>query len=81
MVIREFQLGKNGLTENFLENLRNSFKKSKSVKISVLRSCCRDKKELKEISEKIVDSLGKNYTFKTIGYTINLKKWRKDVRE
>ena len=53
------------------------FKKYDNVKISVLKSCCRDKKELKKISEEIVDKLGKHYTTKNIGYVIVLKKWRK----
>ena len=80
MVIKEIQLGKNGLTENFLKNLKNRFNKASNVKISVLSSFCRDKKELKEINSKILEFLGKNYTSKVIGYTFNLKKWRKEVR-
>lgn len=79
MAFREIQLGKNGLTRNFLRTLKTYFEKFKDVKISVLRSCCRDKKELKEISEKILNFLGKNYTAKLIGYTINVKKWRREV--
>jgi len=74
------QLGKAGVTENFIMTLKNHFKKSNNVKVSVLRSCCRDKKELKEIAEEILEKLGKNYTTKTIGYTIAIKKWRKPVR-
>lgn len=81
MVIRQLQLGKNGLTESFIENLKLIFEKGNNVKISVLKSCCRNKEELNEISEKILNSLGKNYTAKIIGYTINLKKWRKQVRD
>jgi len=80
-IIKEIQLGKNGLTENFLNNLRNRFNKAKNVKVSVLSSFCRDKKELKDINQKILDFLGKNYTSKVIGYTLNVKKWRKEVKE
>jgi RNA-binding protein YhbY len=75
--LREMQLGKNGLTESFIENLKSNFKNCSSVRISVLRSCCRDKKELEEIKNRILEALGKNYTARTIGYTIALKKWRK----
>ena len=81
MVIRELQLGKNKITENFLENLKRQFERVNNIKISVLRSCCRDKKELEELTKEILKHLGKNYTARTIVYTINLKKWRKDVRE
>lgn len=78
--IKQIQLGKNGLTENFIETLKTYFKNCKNVRISMLKSSTRDKKEAREISEKILEKLGKNYTAKTIGFTIVLKKWRKDVR-
>ena len=39
-----------------------------------------DKETQLYISEKIIENLGKNYTAKTIGFTIVLKKWRRDVR-
>jgi len=74
------QMGKNGITDNFISSLKNSFRKHDNVKISVLKSCCRDKKELKKVSEEILDKLGKNYTAKTIGYTIAIKKWRKEIK-
>ncbi len=79
-VVKRIQLGKKGFTDNFLETLRDHFKKYQNVKVSVLKSSTRDRQELKEISEKILDGLGKNYTSRIIGYTIVLKKWRKPVR-
>ncbi len=78
--LAKIQLGKSGVTDNFILTLKNHFKKYRNVKISVLRSCCRDKKELKELSNEILKKLGKHYTAKTIGYTIAIKKWRKPVR-
>jgi len=75
--VANMQLGKQGLTENFLKTLRDHFKKFENVKISVLKSCCRDKKELKNISNEILEKLGKHYTTRNIGYTIIVKKWRK----
>ncbi len=80
-ITKEIQLGKNGITEGFMDSLKNHFIKSQNVKISVLRSFCRDKKELEEIKNKILAELGKNYTARTIGYTIALKKWRKAREE
>jgi len=76
----QIQLGKQGITENFIETLKSYFKKHDNVKISVLKSYCRDKDELKKISKDILNKLGENYTAKTIGYTIAIKKWRKPVR-
>ena len=80
-VIREIQLGKNGLTESFIGNLKHHFDKTKNVKISVLKSCCRDREELKKINEEILEKLGNNYTSRIIGYTIVVKKWRRDMRK
>lgn len=74
------QLGKQGVTENFIETLRHYFKSHENVKISVLKSATRDREELKKNSEEILDGLGKNYTARIIGFTIVVKKWRRDVR-
>jgi len=76
--IRQMQLGKNGITEGFMCNLKHHFDTCKNVKISVLRSCCRDRKELKEIGDKILKELGIHYTIRIIGYTIVVKKWRQE---
>ena len=80
-IVREIQLGKSGVTESFIENLKNQFNKTQNVKISVLRSCCRDKSELDNIKNNILEHLGKNYTARAIGYTLALKKWRKEQKE
>lgn len=79
--IRQMQLGKNGLTENFICNLKHHFDNTKNVKISVLRNCCRDREELKKINDEILQKLGNNYTSRIIGYTIVIKKWRRDMRQ
>ncbi len=78
--LKKIQLGKKGLTDNFIETLKVHFKTHLNVKISVLKSSTRDKEELKEISNKILEGLGKNYSSKIIGYTLVLKKWKKPVR-
>jgi RNA-binding protein YhbY len=78
--IRQMQLGKNGLTEGFMCNLKHHFDSTKNVKISVLKSCCRDREELKKINEEILDKLGKNFNSRIIGYTIVVKKWRREMR-
>ena len=80
MTIRQTQLGKKGLTDNFVSSLKKHFEKVQNVKITVLKSLCRNRQELKELSEIIIDKLGRNYTKKIIGYTIVIKKWRKAKR-
>ena len=74
------QLGKQGITDNFIETLENHFKKNKNVKVSVLKSAGHDKIKVKKFSEEILERLGNHYTARVIGFTIVLKKWRKSVR-
>lgn len=80
-VMRNIQIGKNGITENFIASLRNQFNDCNNVRISVLRSARENKDDVRKISEEILDKLGKNFTARTIGFTIILKKWRKAQRE
>ncbi len=74
------QLGKNGVTPNFIETLKLHFKNHNVVRISVLKSGTRDKEQLSEWSGQILDALGNNFTSKKIGYTLIVKKWRKPVK-
>ncbi len=76
----QVQLGKQGISENFIGTLKSHFDKCKNVKISVLKSVRKNKLQVKEFSEEILEKLGKNYTARVIGFTIFVKKWRKDVR-
>ena len=78
--IGKIQLGKNGVTENFIKCLESLFKNHKDVKIHVLKSATRNREEIKKHSEEIVKKLGKNYTAKIIGFTIMIKKWRKNIK-
>lgn len=85
MVIGNIQLGKKGVTDNFILTLVNQFKKYGIIKIHVLKNA-RDsgkqgKKDVKKYSEKLLKILGPKYTSKIIGFTIVLKKWRKARRE
>jgi RNA-binding protein YhbY len=78
--IGHMQLGKQGITENFIGTLKHHFDKNKNVKVSVLRNAGHDKQKVKEYSEQILEKLGNNYTSRVIGFTIFFKKWRKPVR-
>jgi len=79
-IIGQVQLGKKGLTDNFIDTLKNQFNNCKNVRISVLKNLGRDSKKVQELSEEILEKLGKNYTTKIIGFTIIVKKWRRLVR-
>jgi RNA-binding protein YhbY len=74
------QLGKNGITDGFIETLKNAFKKHDSVKVSLLKSATRDRKEAEETAKNLCKALGKHYTSNILGFTIFLKKWRKIPR-
>lgn len=76
----EIQIGKNGITENFIESLKNNFKTHTSVRISVLKSAGHEKEKIREMAEEILGELGRNYNARIIGFTIVIKKWRKIVR-
>ena len=77
MLIRQMQLGKQGITENFINSLKNQFKNSQVMKISVLKSATRDRGEIIKIKDELLENLGKNFTARIIGFTIILRKWRK----
>lgn len=81
MAVAFVQLGKQGITDNFVETLKNYFKKYENVKVSVLKGAGHERKKIKEYSDELLEKLGKNYTSRIIGFTIVLKKWRKPVRE
>lgn len=80
MTISRIQLGKNGITENFIETLKDHFKNHMNVRISVLKNAGHEKAAIKKYTEEILEKLGRNYTARTIGFTIILKKWKRDVR-
>lgn len=75
----EIQLGKKGLTSEFLKDLEQRFEKyqNKSIKIHVLKSARESKKDVRQYAEKIRAFLGEKFTYKIIGFSIFLKKWRK----
>ena len=78
--IARIQLGKQGITDNFIETLKSHFKNHQNVRVSVLKSAGHEKIKVKEYSDKILEKLGKNYSSRIIGFTIVLKKHRRAIR-
>jgi len=76
----KLQIGKKGLTNEFIEQLKIVFKNEESVRISILKSACRDKEEAKQMTDKILSELGRNYTSRLIGYVVVIRKWRRPQR-
>jgi RNA-binding protein YhbY len=79
-IAKKFQIGKKGLTEEFMKQLEITFTTSKKVKINILKSACRDKEEAKEMAKKIIEKLGNQYDYKLIGYVLTILKFNKPVR-
>jgi len=71
------QIGKNGLTSGIIEVIKNAFKTREDVKVVILKAAGHDRQKKKEMAEQIQTELGKKYTYKIVGFTIFLKKWRK----
>lgn len=80
MTQSKIQLGKNRITENFMETLKAHFKNHENVKISVLKGAGHDRIAVRAYAEEILEKLGRNYTAKVVGFTISLKKWRRAAR-
>ena len=78
--IKRLQMGKNGLTPAFVTQVKSIFEKETLVKISILKSACRDKSDAKKIGEDLVNELGKKYDYKLVGYVLTVIKYRKDQR-
>lgn len=73
----KMQIGKKGLTSEFVENLKKAFNNVENVRVHLLKSAGHDRKKVKEIAEEIVSELGAKYTYRVIGFTIVVKKWRR----
>lgn len=75
----EMQLGKKGITKEFLEDIKKRFEKSKvkNIKISVLKSARQNREDIKKYAEEIKNYLGDKFTYRILGFSIFLKKWRK----
>ncbi|MFA7707525.1 MAG: hypothetical protein WCX73_01115 [Candidatus Pacearchaeota archaeon] len=76
---QELQLGKNGLTHEFLEEIKKRFdvNKFKNLKVHVLKSARESKEDVKKYSAEIEKYLGEKYTCRILGFSIFIKKWRK----
>ncbi len=79
--ITTIQLGKNGYNERSLENIKKVFLRHKDLKITILRSCLRNQEELRSLKEKILKDMGIHYTARIVGYSIFMKKWKREIRK
>jgi RNA-binding protein YhbY len=75
----ELQLGKKGLTNEFIKDIERRLEKYRNanIKINVLKSARENKKDVEKYAKQLKEKLGEKYTYKTLGFSIFLKKWRK----
>ncbi|MGV8151610.1 MAG: hypothetical protein ACP5OG_00880 [Candidatus Nanoarchaeia archaeon] len=75
----EMQLGKNGLTREFLDDIKRRFDiaSTGNIKVHVLQSARESREDVKKYAEEIRSWLGDKYTYKILGFSIFVKKWRK----
>ena len=78
--LKKLQIGKKGLTPEFIEQVQSIFKHETLIKIHLLKSARENKDEARQIGEQLIEGLGKNFTYKSIGYILVVKKWRKNKR-
>ena len=74
------QIGKNGLTSGCIESIKKAFKTRENIRVRILKSAGHNKEKVKMIANEIVKNLGNNYTYRIVGFTIFIKKWRKAKR-
>lgn len=78
--VKNLQMGKNGLSDAFVDQVRSIFDTERMVKISILKSACRDRDEARRIGEDLIGRLGPKFGFKLIGYVLTVSKFRKSQR-
>ena len=82
--IASVQIGKQGLTKGMIDLLEKMFQTHELVKIAVLKSATRNRDELRKIAREICSELmkrfKKEFTFRIVGFTIFIRKWRRGAK-
>ena len=82
--IASVHIGKQGLTKGMIDLLEKMFQTHELVKIAVLKSATRNRDELRKIAQEICSELmkrfKKEFTFRIVGFTIFMRKWRRGAK-
>lgn len=70
----KFQIGKNGITEGAINSLNLILKTHSQIRISALKSSGRNKNNIKEIADEIINKLAYRCHYRILGFTIILKR-------
>jgi len=77
MKIMQFQIGKQGLSDNVVSTLNSVLQSHDQVRISVLRSFSRDRVKIEELCNDIINKINYKCAYRLIGFTIILSKLSK----
>lgn len=81
--IASVQIGKQGLTKGMIDLIEKMFQNHELVKIAVLKTCTRDREEMKKLAQDLCSELmrrfKKEFTFRIVGFTIFMRKWRRST--
>jgi RNA-binding protein YhbY len=75
--VKKLQMGKNGLSPEFLEQVRKMFESTKTIRVSLLKTATRDRAHAKEIADNLISSLGTNFRYTMVGYTLIVRRSKK----
>ena len=78
--IKRLQLGKNGLTDAFVGQVKSIFESESLIKVTILKSACRDKGDAEKIGKDLIEALGVKFDYKLVGYVLTVVKYRKAQR-
>jgi RNA-binding protein YhbY len=68
------QVGKQGVTDNFIATLKTAFKTHATIRVAALKASGRDSQSIQQIADDIVTRLNGSFAYRVIGFTIILKK-------
>jgi RNA-binding protein YhbY len=77
MKIMQFQIGKQGLSDNVVSTLNSVLQCHDQVRISVLRSFSRERAKIEQLSKDIIEKVNYKCASRLIGFTIILSKLSK----
>ena len=76
-----FQIGKSGLTPGVLSSLNLALKTHTQIRISVLKSATRDRKDIEKMALEIVENVKFKASYRIIGFTIIIKRLSSKMME
>ena len=68
------QIGKQGITDNFMMTINNALKTHLSLRITVLKSSGRDRESIIKMADEIISNANGKYGYRILGFTIIIKK-------